>query len=291
MPPTLTQALDAELDRVERRMTTHTDLAAALALADQLKERNRNNAASQAAAMLRAFVAEVRSLRAVLKITLRCLTETGHGVTDTVWVPHDVSLSCTLHDYITEVLAGHEAAAVEAGAPLAVPAGNLPTKEHIQELAQEALGLSAHEPLPAHLVASAQEWAKSVGATTDEFHRQKAQPAAQAGPGVAFSKAGERFEYDASDEAQPAAQVGEREALTDDEVGALAYQGNSVSYIKQRATSYGDEIMKCWEVLRDAGQTGRGIKLHKAIRAALATQQSKPDQETAWGVKLAESDN
>lgn len=53
-----------------------------------------------------------------------------------------------------------------------------------------ALGLSAHERLPAHFVASAQEWAKSVGASTEEFHRQKAsQPSAQ---GVTFDADGFR---------------------------------------------------------------------------------------------------
>ena len=72
--------------------------------------------------------------------------------------------------------------------------------------------------------------------------------------------------------------MSKKSKLTDDEVGALTYQGNTVSYIKQRANAYGDEIMRCWGVLRDAGQTGRGVKLHEVIRAILAAER----EPVAW---------
>lgn len=58
-----------------------------------------------------------------------------------------------------------------------------------------------------------------------------------------------------------------------DDVGALQYRGNTVSYMYDRAKAYGDEIMRCWHVLKDAGKhPGRtDDKLHEVLRSALAT--------------------
>lgn len=70
--------------------------------------------------------------------------------------------------------------------------------------------------------------------------------------------------------AVPAAQP-QQEALAEHEIGALAYRGNTVSYMYDRAKVYGDEIMRCWYVLKDAGKhPGRtNVTLSDALRRAL----------------------
>lgn len=58
-----------------------------------------------------------------------------------------------------------------------------------------------------------------------------------------------------------------------EDVGAMEYRGNTVSYMYDRAKAYGDEIMRCWHVLKDAGRhPGRTDDvLHEVLRKALAT--------------------
>ena len=68
------------------------------------------------------------------------------------------------------------------------------------------------------------------------------------------------------------------DGMTDEEANRRHYRGNTVSYVYDRAKAYGDEIMRVWFVLKDAGKhPGRtDDPLHEAVRAALGHQAVSP---------------
>ena len=50
----------------------------------------------------------------------------------------------------------------------------------------------------------------------------------------------------------------------------LVYNGNSVQHWCSKAKAYGDAIMQCWDVLKEAGRPPDGkTQLHEAIAAAI----------------------
>jgi hypothetical protein len=76
---------------------------------------------------------------------------------------------------------------------------------------------------------------------------------------------------------------------SENKVGAMQYRGNTVSYMYGRAKAYGDEIMRCWFVLKDAGKhPGRtDDKLHEVLRKALATSAPSEPAEDIVAARIA----